>query len=436
MRSLLSIVAFVIGCAHPVPPTRPVACPVSVAPPPAPVAAAIKPLDEAQAIARVDAFLAAVDSHDAKAFETKTATGFLWFLHGRTYDRPTLIKSIVRRVEQKAPSPTRSCQRHKVIASATSTVVAADCSERYAAHEDMPGYEYASFTNVVLIPEDNAWKVAFWTFQTSGLESERDMWNDTLQRGMGFRKSANQHLVDAVKGRKPGRALDIAMGSGRNVLFLAGAGWKVTGVDLSDAGIKLATEAAAKQKVKFEGVVQDIAKYDLGTAKWDLVTLIYAGTDPKLIARIKPSIKKGGLFVVEFFHKDATMGTGVGGFEAGELAKQFTDGWTIVKDEVVEDIADWASARPRSCGSPRRRDSHRQRVHGTMPIASSSFHPDTRCESSDTRTLAIGSCVQRILNTLWALAPAGGAAPIGTSIRRPFTVISSILSIAPGLNVS
>ena len=41
-------------------------------------------------------------------------------------------------------------------------------------------------------------------------------------------------LMDVVKGLKPGIALDVCMGEGRNSIFLAGLGWKVTGFDVSD----------------------------------------------------------------------------------------------------------------------------------------------------------------------------------------------------------
>src|SRR5439155_10668659 len=119
-----------------------------------------------------------------------------------------------------------------------------------------------------------------------------------------FNLKPNQTLIDAVKGKKSGTALDIAMGQGRNAVFLATQGWKVTGVDISAEGIKQAKEAAAKQKVKLDTVEADIDTYDLGKDRWDLVTLIYAGNDPKLIERIKPAIKKGGMFVVEFFAKE------------------------------------------------------------------------------------------------------------------------------------
>lgn len=337
MFKVLAVV-ILVACSHPAAPAKPADCPVSPVAKPEPVTRPTAPakLDDATTIARAEAFMRAIDSEDPKAIEAVTTPGFVWFMYGRTYSRQLLTEPR----DVKSPIPVRTCKDPRINASAAGATYTAECTEKFAAHDDVPAYEYTSFSNVVLVPDGADWKAAFWTLQTASLDLERDMWNDLFQRGFGFKKTINQHLVDSVKGRKPGKALDIAMGQGRNVLGLAALGWKVTGLDISEAGIKIAKEAAAKKKLTFEAVVQDMDKYDFGKDKWDLVTLIYAGDDSKLIERIKPSIKKGGLFVVEFFSKDATAGTGIGGFAPGALAKQF-DGWLIITDVVVDDIADW-----------------------------------------------------------------------------------------------
>jgi SAM-dependent methyltransferase len=333
MRSLAALL--LVACAHAPPPAKPPACPpVPIAV--APVASTALAPPEVEALAT--RFLAALGDRDRDAFAAQSTESFVWFVFGRTYDRKNMLARYA--TASSAPRPARTCGHVRVRVGAGSAIYTAECTDKYAAHEDMPAYESVGLYSIVFVPDAAVWKASYASFQPATVAMERELWNDTFQRGAGFRKEANQHLIDSVKGRKPGKALDIAMGQGRNVLGLAALGWKVTGVDISDAGIKLAKDAAAKQKLTFESVVEDIDRYDLGTAKWDLVSLIYAGGDPKLIERIKTSVKKGGIVVVEFFHKDATAGVGIGGFATGELAAQFA-GWKIVKDEVVEDIADW-----------------------------------------------------------------------------------------------
>jgi 2-polyprenyl-3-methyl-5-hydroxy-6-metoxy-1,4-benzoquinol methylase len=53
-----------------------------------------------------------------------------------------------------------------------------------------------------------------------------------------FSENPSALLVEAVEGRAPGRTLDVAMGQGRNTLFLAQRGWSVTGFDVSEQGLR------------------------------------------------------------------------------------------------------------------------------------------------------------------------------------------------------
>ncbi len=84
------------------------------------------------------------------------------------------------------------------------------------------------------------------------------MFNNIYSNAPGFSTNANALLVSAVTGRKPGRALDVGMGQGRNAVFLAVEGWNVTGFDISDVGLappplasgRAASDALLKGSVK------------------------------------------------------------------------------------------------------------------------------------------------------------------------------------------
>jgi hypothetical protein len=52
-----------------------------------------------------------------------------------------------------------------------------------------------------------------------------------------FNTAPNALLVEAVAERRPGSALDVHMGQGRNAVFLAAKGWRVTGFDFSAEGV-------------------------------------------------------------------------------------------------------------------------------------------------------------------------------------------------------
>lgn len=55
----------------------------------------------------------------------------------------------------------------------------------------------------------------------------------------------NQFLVEEAAGLAPGRALDVAAGEGRNAVWLAERGWRVTAVDFSTVGIDKGRRIAA-----------------------------------------------------------------------------------------------------------------------------------------------------------------------------------------------
>src|SRR5262245_7320370 len=64
-----------------------------------------------------------------------------------------------------------------------------------------------------------------------------------------FSAAPNAFLERAIAGLRPGRALDVAMGQGRNTIFLAKQGWDVTGYDIADTGLEAARTAAEKAGV-------------------------------------------------------------------------------------------------------------------------------------------------------------------------------------------
>ena len=64
-------------------------------------------------------------------------------------------------------------------------------------------------------------------------------------------------LFEFIKNNKPGRAIDIGCGTGTNVIALAQAGWKVTGIDFAPRAIKF-----ARQKLKRSGMTATVLVAD------------------------------------------------------------------------------------------------------------------------------------------------------------------------------
>jgi len=86
-------------------------------------------------------------------------------------------------------------------------------------------------------------------------------------------------LVEAVRDLRPGRALDVAMGNGRNSAFLASQGWQVTGYDVSAEALAVARRRAGALGVNYEILQCDHREFDFGRERWDLVLLSYIVAD-------------------------------------------------------------------------------------------------------------------------------------------------------------
>jgi SAM-dependent methyltransferase len=116
---------------------------------------------------------------------------------------------------------------------------------------------------------------------------------------------------------RPGRALDLAAGEGRNALWLARRGWRVVAVDFSRAGLDKARALARRepQPPDVEWVVADVLSYDPGPDPFDLTVLGYlqlpAGERRTAVRRAFAALRPGGtFFLVAHDSSNLTEGTG------------------------------------------------------------------------------------------------------------------------------
>lgn len=125
----------------------------------------------------------------------------------------------------------------------------------------------------------------------------------------GFNTQPNSLLVSAVEGRKPGRALDVGMGQGRNAVFLAIKGWDVTGFDISDEGLNVARKSADRAGVKVSSLLQSDDQFDFGIERWDLIVITYEPvpvTTANYVNKLRAALRPGGLIVIESFASSAS----------------------------------------------------------------------------------------------------------------------------------
>ncbi len=183
--------------------------------------------------------------------------------------------------------------------------------------------------------------------QSQRLEIER--WNTILTSDQPrFNIKPNAFLVEMVRGRQPGKALDVGMGQGRNAIWLAQAGWDVTGFDPAERAVALARQNAQKVGVRLTAEVKGMEDFNFGEGRWDLIVLSYVGAR-ELNDIVPRSLRPGGILVLEAFHRDATKDGPIGGavvFDPGELPSLFKT-LRVVRYQEPLQIADFGLERAR-----------------------------------------------------------------------------------------
>ncbi len=117
-----------------------------------------------------------------------------------------------------------------------------------------------------------------------------------------FRPS--QFLVDNIELLPKGRVLDVAMGRGRNAIYLSKMGFEVEGVDISSEAVKSVLELARNIGVNLKARVADLEeKYQIVKGAYDVI-ICFNYLQRSLIPQIKEGLCAGGIVVYETYIVD------------------------------------------------------------------------------------------------------------------------------------
>lgn len=103
-----------------------------------------------------------------------------------------------------------------------------------------------------------------------------------------------------------GKVLDVAMGNGRNAVFLAGKGFRVEGVDLSREAVTAALQAAQKAGVRVAARIAELeAGFAIPEQTYDIIICFHYLHRP-LIPMLKQGLRRKGMIVYETYIIDQT----------------------------------------------------------------------------------------------------------------------------------
>ncbi len=124
------------------------------------------------------------------------------------------------------------------------------------------------------------------------MHPDRERWNAKHGAGRGGH-GANVRLIMYRDRLAPGRALDVAAGSGENAAILALAGWKVVASDLSDAAMARARARARELRADLALVQADATLLPFRPGSFDTVVCTYF-LDRGAARRLPVLLKPGG----------------------------------------------------------------------------------------------------------------------------------------------
>lgn len=132
----------------------------------------------------------------------------------------------------------------------------------------------------------------------------RDFWDSRFSEpGYAYGEQPNDFLRSSCQDMAAGDALSLCEGEGRNAVYLARLGFRVTAVDFSEVGLAKARALAAKHGVTITTIVVDLADFDLGIARWDLVLSIFAqppsAVRQRLYRQLHQALRPQGRLVLE-----------------------------------------------------------------------------------------------------------------------------------------
>lgn len=163
-----------------------------------------------------------------------------------------------------------------------------------------------------------------------------------------FGREPAPFLRDNVELLPVGRGLDIAMGEGRNGVFLAKKGFIVDGVDISEVALRKAKRLAHENHVSINTVSADLTTYTIKPESYDVILNIDY-LQRSLIPQIKHGLKHKGVVVFEnrtvdqlknspemHIRRDELL-------EKGELKEAFKDFQILLYRETNDGKDAWAS---------------------------------------------------------------------------------------------
>ena len=131
-------------------------------------------------------------------------------------------------------------------------------------------------------------------------------WDERYVQDWDLSKGPAPFLKEHIHRLPRGRALDVAMGNGRNSIFLAMHGYEVDGIDYSRVAVEKVRSYAKKNSLHINAMQADLSSYKIAAKTYDVILDFYF-LERSLIPQLKQALKRGGILLFETYTTEQTQ---------------------------------------------------------------------------------------------------------------------------------
>ena len=133
----------------------------------------------------------------------------------------------------------------------------------------------------------------------------KEVWdNHYAGEGYLFGKEPCGFIKAYVGSLKKGKTLDVAMGEGRNAVYLASQGFQVEGLDCSPKAVEKAKKLATEKGTQIEAKAQNLDFFLMPLLKYDTLVMTYYRPVARFFSEIRRGLVQGGTFALEAYTVD------------------------------------------------------------------------------------------------------------------------------------
>lgn len=133
-------------------------------------------------------------------------------------------------------------------------------------------------------------------------EGNKEWWAERYKsKEWLYGKAPSDFLAKNLELLKKGKVLDVAMGEGRNAVYLASKGFEVEGFDFCETAIERAKKLASDMNVKMDAKASNLDFFLIPLMKYDSIIVVDYHPSPTFYSALTRGLADGGTLLVEGF---------------------------------------------------------------------------------------------------------------------------------------